>query len=793
MDTPDASVYSATTKRQREQLPKTSLQQELNAKMKERKKLGLSADLTSEESSGLDSEEENSLTMEFRARTTIRSDRPSSAKRRGKLDLGDTLKPGEANRFLKTAKKDQMSTLRESPPLKGSSGFPKDNSPGRDIDKMFGTLASKGRTSPSPLDSRFGMDTVDAPIYSAKHRKSPAEDGMLTGSRKSPVSPSLGLLPSGKNAPARELTKEEKIFGVKTGPGKDRESPKEKEWKAPNFRQSPVLGQERATPSPDIGKAGRKTPDIGLQTITESPRPVPRTLAKDTKLKSRDSSPRSLSLESPKSERPKPKVDIFGGKKDKTIEFADEPEKTPSSRERRRFGREEKPLTPGRKTPTKAGEPTGRTTPTLRKSPALSGRLTPTSAKASKTAEEPKKKEPGLFDFLTEDKKDDKKEEKKESTPKPRLGRDRRQTNLKKSESHDSITEELGADQPSILEESTRDQRIPVDQSSVCADLDKDPDRERVRKEEKEKQFAGYSNQRSDRKEAADIISRVEDAQSQDPKQMTKQRPASAKADTLVKPQPRHSLPGSRPSSAVASERLEMFNTTMSIRQTIFEEWRMAKAKEIKQKKLEEEKKKEAEEKKKQKEKQDKVLENRASYEAWMKERGKSFVEEQKLKKKEEEKKLKKEEEEKHNKKKDAKKNFEKWKESKDALIIEEHKKAIEEKHKKKQEERAKQKDKEKTNETAFKGWKERKDKVIEQNVAKQKEAKLEIKKKEEEEQKEKERQAMRDYNDWLKKKEEQERREADFRRTQQIREEHGEAEFRPPWSPASKIIPCGR
>ncbi len=31
------------------------------------------------------------------------------------------------------------------------------------------------------------------------------------------------------------------------------DSPKEKEWKAPNFRQSPVLGQERATPSPDIG------------------------------------------------------------------------------------------------------------------------------------------------------------------------------------------------------------------------------------------------------------------------------------------------------------------------------------------------------------------------------------------------------------------------------------------------------------------------------------------------------------------------------------------------------------
>lgn len=63
MDTPDASVYSAATKRQRQQLPKTSLQQELSAKMKERKKLGLSADLTSEESEGLDSEEENSKSL----------------------------------------------------------------------------------------------------------------------------------------------------------------------------------------------------------------------------------------------------------------------------------------------------------------------------------------------------------------------------------------------------------------------------------------------------------------------------------------------------------------------------------------------------------------------------------------------------------------------------------------------------------------------------------------------------------------------------------------------------------
>lgn len=45
--------------------------------------------------------------------------------------------------------------------------------------------------------------------------------------------------------------------------------------------------------------------------------------------------------------------------------------------------------------------------------------------------------------------------------------------------------------------------------------------------------FCSTAKQRSDRKEADDIISRVEDAQT-DPKQITKERPASAKYVTIL-------------------------------------------------------------------------------------------------------------------------------------------------------------------------------------------------------------------------------------------------------------------
>lgn len=66
----------------------------------------------------------------------------------------------------------------------------------------------------------------------------------------------------------------------------------------------------------------------------------------------------------------------------------------------------------------------------------------------------------------------------------------------------------------------------------------------------------------------------------------------------MLRPKPRHSLPGSRPSSSATDYSVDAFNSTVSIRQAIFEEWRKAKTKEI-SKKTQEQKKKEEEEKKK--------------------------------------------------------------------------------------------------------------------------------------------------------------------------------------------------
>ncbi|WAR22131.1 MAP9-like protein [Mya arenaria] len=671
MDTIDAPVYSATTKRQRQQLPKTSLQQELQAKMRERKKLGLSADITSEESEGLDSDEENSWKMEYRARQQGRPERPTSAKRRAKPDLGDTLRPGEANRFLKSSKKDTKSTLRETPPLKESPRFSKESN--RDVDRMFGTLGGspKGRTTPSPLDSKFGMDTVDAPVYSSKHRKSPAEEGLF--SRNSPVSPGPGglpkTIPSGKHSPApgkqspvtRELTAEEKIFGVRQSPTRERK--KSGKLQIFDSHQFPA----------------RTEPLLAL--TFEAGRRLTRALCQSMKAH---------------------------------VRF-----------------------------------PAAGMAPPLR-------RLGYGPGNPHQDEQKPKK-EPGLFDFLQDDA-DDKKDKTSGSKqrPRPRAERpvERRGVGMKKSVSHDSITGELAAgDQPSIMEESSRDDRIPMDQSSVCAELDEDPDRRIVREKEH------------------DIISRVEDAQT-DPKQLTTQRSASAKTnEKVVKPKPRHTLPGTRPSSAATSQDSEMFNSTMSIRQTIFEEWRRARDKEIKQKEAEKKKKEEEEKKKKEKE------------------RGISFVKEQRKKQHEEEKKKHEEEKEKLSKKKDAKKDFEIWKETKDEKLIDEHKKAIEKKHRQKQAEREKKLEKEKDNE------KERKDKIIEANKEKEHEQKSQTAKQVVMTQKQKERQAMKDYNEWLQKKREenQQQKESTIRKIQKMREQQGEGDYKPPWSPASKIIPCGR
>jgi hypothetical protein len=141
-----------------------------------------------------------------------RTDRPTSAKRRGKPDLGDTMRPSDTNKWMKNSqsKKDTMSTLRQTPPLKESPRFSKQPSRS-EVDQMFG---ASPRTQTSPLDKKFMRQSpVEENLFS-KGRTSPSPSGSgtslpksLFGGKKSPVS-------TKESTP--ELTAEEKIFGRKT-------------------------------------------------------------------------------------------------------------------------------------------------------------------------------------------------------------------------------------------------------------------------------------------------------------------------------------------------------------------------------------------------------------------------------------------------------------------------------------------------------------------------------------------------------------------------------------------------
>lgn len=133
--------------------------------------------------------------MQYRAQHRLRADRPTSAKRRDKPDLGDTMRPADTERWLKSSqgsKKDTMSSLRETPPLKESPRFSKQQS---DLDKMFGTLGgSSPKSRTSSLDRKFGTSSSQEstgdmpPVYGSKNRQSPTSLPKSVGGKQSPVS-----------------------------------------------------------------------------------------------------------------------------------------------------------------------------------------------------------------------------------------------------------------------------------------------------------------------------------------------------------------------------------------------------------------------------------------------------------------------------------------------------------------------------------------------------------------------------------------------------------------------------
>jgi len=150
-------------------------------------------------------------TRQYRANQRQRADRPTSAKRREKPELGETMRASDANTWLKSSqggKKDGMSSLRQTPPLKESPRFSKQQS---EVDKMFGTLGgSSPKSRTSPLDRKFGMGSGDAgDSYSPKSRQSPT----------SSLPKSIG----GKQSPGpSQRNMESAIFGDRKTPTNER-------------------------------------------------------------------------------------------------------------------------------------------------------------------------------------------------------------------------------------------------------------------------------------------------------------------------------------------------------------------------------------------------------------------------------------------------------------------------------------------------------------------------------------------------------------------------------------------
>ena len=199
---------------------------------------------------------------QYQMRQTHRPERPTSAKHRAQPQLGDTLRPGEANKWLKTTKPKHESP----PPVKGastydSSRFSKQPSQS-ELDHMFGST-TKSRASPKDsLYSQSRKSPVDEESY-GKSRASPKE-GMFPQPRKSPVnedpysksraSPKDSLFPQARMSPV-DGDRYDKYSNK-------RESPKDSLFGS--SRKSPVdedsYTKQGSLPKSLPGTSGRKSP-----------------------------------------------------------------------------------------------------------------------------------------------------------------------------------------------------------------------------------------------------------------------------------------------------------------------------------------------------------------------------------------------------------------------------------------------------------------------------------------------------------------------------------------------------
>lgn len=765
----------------------TIFQSELQMKLQQRRKEGLTYGLTSEESDSLVDDDDGESVEEILAQNRRNlsnqkhSNRPSSAKRRtptfqdtSDMSLGDTIKPGQGgNRFMK--QRGQKGQKESVPPLSmGGKG---------------------GRTSP-------GMPSLTSPKLSPKDSKS-LTDGL--GGKRTP-SPKY---------PNQSMSQEDIIFGRKT-PTNDprRQSPTDnKPWQPPNFRKSPSTEQlDNRAPSPGPGVQGRRTPqDSFLQSIDENgktprkdrfPSPKDRSpkggLAspKDRFSKSDRKSPKSLSIDdSPRLDdvpkpRPRHKTDIFGKTDQVDVDLETD---SPSAHRFQRAG------PGGRKTPTQTGRKTptnldGRKTPTN-----LDGRKTPTDKPSARRRgekekkHEPIKKEASILDFLSEDTTKKKKEEPKRKLllQDPQESQEREDSirddilgdKINRAKQRQNNRDSSSGDTKTDSRKQRDEDKIIPDDSSLCEEFDKDPLGRSFADPVKE---AKPGKGPTESKKSDDIINKVAWEQNKPDTGTIKSEKSLKKGEKEHRPKPRYTIPGTPTSQGTLSEM--SFSDTMSIRQAVYEEWRKEKLKSARKEKKEQELKKQEEEKKKEEAKKEKLLENESSFRTWKESKEDTFVKKIKEEKMKEREKKEKEEKDKQKKIREAEKTFQIWKEKKDIEIIEKlNKKKEEEREKEREKEKAKRK-KEKENQTALRGWNNKKEQVLMEKEKEERKKKMATIKEQENQRKDQEKEAEKLYHDWLNRKEEQKKKEKSRRygSTESI-------EFRPAWSPASKTIPFGR
>ncbi|XP_021361139.1 histone-lysine N-methyltransferase, H3 lysine-79 specific-like [Mizuhopecten yessoensis] len=843
MDMVDSPGYG-----QRFMKPKKSsnLQSELQQRLKDRRRQGLTADLTDDSDVAEDIEpsgdDDDDAYAQYRTDFQQRKgNRPNSAKRRsplqGDLSMTDTLRPGAGDRFMKKGASSGSSSM---PPLSSPKTPPRD---------------------------RYSMDmpSLTSPKLSPKGSSS-----MKTyGESKGGLSPK-GTKSNSKLKQEQPMSASDMIFGRKTptndSQGKPLHDPN-KPWQAPNLRKaSPIMtdddrGSGDRGVSPTSGLRGRTTPSLesSLRPISETPSPRPRQLSGGTTL------PRAT--KGMEGEVPRPRMrnttDIFGKTSTVEVELSDDEDtlkqkrfsknspgrktptelyggrKTPTGGQRMPgVNGRQTPTDPiGRKTPTRdlqgrktpTNDPQGRKTPTRdfqgRKTPTqdMYGRkspTTPTSGQRSRFSKQgdrqeppPMKKEASLLDFLTEDTSSQRQRKKEDAKPR-----------LLRNASSDSIDDEFeqankflskkpqqrtaeprplkskqdsfpkGKDSDDLWSSRNADDKIPVDQSSMCADIETDPNMRISGTGESRMVKGSRSEKMTNGQVNSEIIDMVaEEQEKHGPghiKPIQPDQKVTKKEDSkrqVHKPKPRHSLPGTPSSNASLTE--GTLDSTRSIRDAIYAEWKNERLKSAKKQLAEKKKKEEEQEKKKQQEKQEKFLENKASYNAWMEKKMDTTLRDQaREKKKEEEKKIR-EEKEKERKKREAAKNFEIWKENKTEVIKEKVKEKKMTEYEEKREKELEKRDREKLSTSAFKGWKSKKDNLIKTEVKTKKIMTKEQIKKQEKHKREQEEDALRRYHDWLDRKDSQKKEDKRQRRYGSTEE----LDDRPAWSPANRTIPFGR